>query len=151
MQRRNLFGLLLLAGLALAHSSCDKDDGNEKGQSRMDLLTTGQWRMTAFSVSPAIDFDYDGDTDSDVLATFEPCHKDDYTVFKADGKAELNEGPTKCDALDPQVEYIDWAFVNGEKEIIIDGDRCTIVELSGTRFRVTLPLMGARADILFTR
>ena len=146
MQLKTSLPLALLLMLA-AFSACKKDkDHSEPPLTKMELLTAGQWRMTVYTLSPPIDIDLDGQVDADGLATFQPCEKDDYLFFHTDGTAEINEGPTKCDASDPQTDTIKWAFVNDEKEIVIDGDRATIVELTKSRFRVSNPIGSSTGD-----
>ena len=138
--------MALLAVLAI---SCKKD----REQTKMDLLTSGQWKIVAFTLSPPFDLDGDGDLDSDAdaYALMDACEKDDLFIFKSDGKYEINEGGTKCDATDPQSTVYDWSFANGEKELIIDGDRVTIQELSSSRLKVSGNLFGVTADVTFQK
>ena len=117
----------------------------------MELLTTGQWKVVAFTLSPPFDLDGDGDLDSDAYALMDACERDDFFIFKTDGKYEVNEGATKCDASDPQSELYDWAFVNEEKELIIDGDRVTIQELTSSRLRVSGNVFGVTAELTFQK
>jgi hypothetical protein len=136
MQTKKIPLLALVFVLLTVFSACKKDK-KETPKSKTDLLTTGQWKMTAFTVSPPMDLDGDGIVDSDVYATMGACEKDDYYIFKKDGTLEQNEGASKCDPLDPQTETVDWSFVNDEKEIIFIGTRATILELTATRFRMS--------------
>ena len=140
---RLFFAIILFATLG----GCKKD----KDQTRTDILASGQWRITAFTMSPPRDFDLDGDLDSDIYALLDACQKDNYFIFKKDGKLEFNEGTTKCDPFDPQTEIQDWSFVNEEKEIIIDGDRGTIMELSKNKLRLQMNLLGSTAEVTFGR
>ena len=140
--------LLILMTLTVAITmGCKKD----KEQTRMDLLTNGQWKVISFTVTPPVDLDGDGDVDSDAYALMDACERDDYFIFKRDGKYEINEGATKCDASDPQTEVLDWSFVNDEKELIMDGDRLTIHELSGSRLRLSGSVFGVTADVTFQK
>jgi hypothetical protein len=84
------------------------------------------------------------------------CIKDNYYVLKKDGNAELNEGPTKCDASDPQTTTIAWALSSDEKEITIGLNKFTILELTPTELRVSgpyaLPGLGSiTADVTFSK
>ena len=63
----------------------------------------------------------------------------------------MNEGATKCDASDPQSEILDWSFVNEEKELIIDGDRVTILELTPSRLRLSGNVLGVIAEATFQK
>lgn len=142
--------LILSLLVATAYSACKKEEN--KTASKMDLLTDGRWQMTAYTLSPPFDLNYDGTPDTDGLAAMEPCDRDNLFLFKKDGTLEIDEGPTKCNPFDPQInQTTTWAFVNNETEIIIDGDRATIQELTKTRFRVTVPVASSTGDITFTK
>ncbi|MBB1285510.1 hypothetical protein HRH25_14085 [Flavisolibacter sp. BT320] len=139
----------LLAAAFLLISSCKKEE--DKQASKTDLLTSGQWRMTSYTLSPPYDLDGDGTADTDGLATFDACDRDDLFIFKRDGTLVLDEGSTKCNSKDPQTENTTWDFVNNETEIIIAGERVTIVELTQSRFRVSADVGGSTGDITFTK
>lgn len=139
----------LLAVILLFSASCKKEE--DKQAPKTDLLTNGQWRMTTYTLSPPLDLDGDGTADADGLATFDACDKDNLFIFKRDGTLVLDHGPTKCNSSDPQSENTTWAFVNNETEIIIDGDRATIIELTVSRFRVSLGIGNSTGDITFTK
>ncbi|MBD0279060.1 MAG: lipocalin family protein [Flavisolibacter sp.] len=149
MQVKTSLPVCFAGVLITVFSACKKDD-KKAAPSKMDLLTSGHWKMTTYTLSPPIDLDGDGKLDSDGLATFPSCKKDDFFVFKKDGTGEKNEGLTKCSASDPQAETINWAFVNDEKEIIIDNIRTTIMELAKSRLRVTVSILNSTGDITFT-
>ena len=117
----------------------------------MDLLTSGQWKLVSFTLTPPVDIDSDGDLDADAYVLMDACGKDDLFSFKADGKYEINEGATKCDPLDPQIEVLDWSFANEEQELIIDGDRATIEELTSSRLKLSGILFGVAATLTFQR
>jgi hypothetical protein len=143
MQKRFKSLVILITLIGAVTMGCEKD----KEQTRMDLLTSGQWKVISFTLTPPIDIDGDGDVDADAYALMDACQKDDYLVFKRDGKYEANEGLTKCDPLDPQSELLDWSFVNEEKELIMDGDRVTIQELTESRLRLSGNVFGVIAEV----
>jgi hypothetical protein len=67
------------------------------------------------------------------------CSKDDFTRFHSDGTATFDEGPTKCEAGDPQVVSSSWSL-NSNKTIltVTTGSgtvRYTILELTKTRLK----------------
>ena len=103
-------------------TSCKKD--KEKTQSKTELLTTGSWKITA-SVS---DNDGNGTYETNEFASFSPCFVDNIFTFKTNGQLELDEGPTKCDVLDPQIEIVTWQFTNNEMNIMVDSD--TMISLN---------------------
>jgi hypothetical protein len=124
-----IFPFCLMALLLIAASSCKKEN---KEQSKTDILTAGQWTVSAFTM----DVDGDGIHETDIYALYHPCDKDDYRAFKKDGKMEENEGPVKCFGGSPQSETFNWSFANNETQIIIDGDTSTIIELAPSRFHI---------------
>lgn len=130
---KNAAALLLMTGVLFTNVHCKKDE-----ETKTDLLTSGQWRVTALTLTPGIDLDGDGDLDPDWYSLFEACDKDDYYVFNANGTYESNEGATKCDPDDPQTDSGTWSFVENETKINMDGDIATIEELTKNRFRVSM-------------
>ena len=112
--------------------SCSKDDD----KSKTELITSGTWKITAFTSNPAVDWDGDGDTETDIYGSMEACEKDNITTFKSDGTAQDDEGATKCDSDDPQITSFEWSFTNNESKIMIDGYEYTIVELNSTTLKI---------------
>ncbi|QQS27941.1 MAG: DUF5004 domain-containing protein [Sphingobacteriales bacterium] len=104
--------LLILTVIMVLVSSCTEDKSNT------ELLTGTDWRITAWTVSPAIL----GITDW--YANMEPCEKDDSFSFNSDGSASIDEGASKCDPDDPQTETGTWSFNSDETllTIIADGE-----------------------------
>ena len=151
MQTKIFLPVYLSVFLMVATNSCKKEDKVEPPPSKTDILTagTGQWKMSAYTLTPPYDLDGDGTPDTDAYATFEACEKDNYFVFKKDGALETNEGATKCSPNDPQIEMGTWSFSNNETEITIDGILCTIQELTSSKLRVKTPIATSIADITF--
>ena len=153
MQTKSFFPLCLSVLLLASTNSCKKEDKVEPPPSKTDILTagTGQWKMSAYTLTPPYDLDGDGTPDTDAYATFDPCEKDNYFVFKKDGVLETNEGASKCSPSDPQIEISSWSFANNETEITIDGVLCSIQELTSTRLRVKTSIATSMADITFLK
>lgn len=108
------FFLPILAMLVII--SCKKGD---RTKSKIELLVNGSWHVTAYTVEPALDFDGDGDSETNAFAVMEPCIKDDRTTFNADGTGQLDEGVSKCDDSDPQTIPLTWQFAQNETELIV--------------------------------
>jgi hypothetical protein len=126
--------------------ACKKD--KEKTQSKTELLTTGSWKVTA-SVS---DNDGNGTYETNEFALFSACFVDNIFTFKTNGQLELDEGPTKCDVMDPQIETVAWQFTNNEMNIMVDSDTYDITELSSTTFKIKENLSGGRSSVVtFTK
>ena len=138
MKQTIQLAVLLLAMTAVTtFVACKKDKDNPAGKTKTELLTTGSWKMTAFTTNPADDFDGDGDLETNYFDYIPGCVKDDITTFKTNGTADVDEGATKCDPLDPQTESITWSFTNNETKVEIDGAEYTLVELTATTIKVS--------------
>lgn len=124
----------LLALLALSFVACDKDDDNA---SNTDKLTTGQWKMTAWTSA----FTFNGIPQTiDSYAQLGSCQKDDFLEFKTDGTCVKDEGPTTCGG--PQQLTGTWEFTQDETHIVISGVGfydvdAEILELTDTKLRVS--------------
>jgi hypothetical protein len=146
MQVKKFFSSLML--LLFLFSACEKE---EKAQSKMDLLTSGQWKITTYTLTPPFDINGDGIPDSDGLAVREACRRDNLFIFSRNGTLTIDEGGTKCDPNDPQQEISTWSFQNNETEIIIDGTRALLQELTETRMRVQVDIGTSKGDFTFTK
>ena len=126
--------------------ACKKD--KDKTQSKTELLTTGSWKVTA-SVT---DNDGNGTYETNEFALFPACFVDNIFTFKTNGQLELDEGPTKCDVMDPQIETVAWQFTNNEMNIMVDSDTYDITELNTTTFKIKENLSGGRSSVVtFTK
>ncbi len=126
--------------------ACKKE--KEKTQSKTELLTTGSWKITA-AVS---DNDGNGSYETNDFASFPTCFVDNIFTFKTNGQLELDEGPTKCDILDPQVETVTWQFANNEANIVVDSDTYDLTELNTSTFKIKENLSGGRSSVVtFTK
>jgi hypothetical protein len=123
-----MFGLL-----AIISTSCKKD----KDESKTDLLTGGNWQMSALTSDPA--FDWFGTPVTNIYAQLPACIKDDLTVFKTNGTVNFDEGPSKCETNDPQTTTGTWALSTDEKVLSVTTDGETeswnIEELKGNTFK----------------
>jgi hypothetical protein len=89
--------------MALVMGSCKK---TPEPPSKVDILTNGKWKLTAYDHYNA-GLGYGPD---DLYAPLDPCVKDNYYNFFANNTGELNEGPTKCNPSDPQVQTFTWSI-----------------------------------------
>ena len=131
--------LLALAG-TLAFTSCKKDDdGGSNSASAKENLTTGQWRMTANSVTTSMSGG--GSSTNDVFATYDACEKDDLTKFEAAGGVTVDEGASKCNSSDPQSYSAGtWALENNNATLALtDGstERFKIDELNSASLKIS--------------
>ena len=138
---------IITIGVLIACVACKK----ENKENRMDLLTSGSWKMIAFTIDPGYDYDGDGDIDTDLFAVTEACVKDDIFSFKRNGAFEVDQGLTKCDANDPQLYTTDWEFTNNERSIVISGEEYDIEELSSTRLKISQHYAGEQSVITLSK
>jgi|SRR4030095_3632589 hypothetical protein len=135
-QKIQLAALLSLIACATFVISCKKDKENNPAKTKMELLTTGSWKRTGLISHPAYDWYGNGVSDTDVLKTMKSCELDNFDTYKTNGIWELNEGPAKCDASDPQTWTLPWTFADNETKLIFDGtDEYTLLELTATTLK----------------
>lgn len=124
-------GLLTIFALVLLIGACKKDE-----KSTTELLVDHQWRITAFTSDPAVDWTGTGVLVTDVFSQFEACEKDDLTIFKSGGVVNFDEGAIKCDPSNPQTETGTWALSADEKTLTVEGDSYEIVTLNENTLKI---------------
>jgi len=80
----------------------------------------------------------------DASAFVQACQKDNILTFAAAGTGTLNEGPTKCNAGDPQSTPFTWNFLANETQLFISAtlftggnSTFTLVTLNATQLIVS--------------
>lgn len=125
------FLLVLLA--AVLFTSCQKeveyaleDDVVEEptpnNPPNTAALLIGVWKMTANTVTPAIDYDGNGIKETNVFPVMPACEKDGTISFTTDMKVTEDEGPAKCDEDDPQAVTTNWSLSVDNKVLTLEGD-----------------------------
>jgi len=118
---------IYLTFLLLLLHACKKDDNtgsnnnnNNPGNqpSKKDLLTAKPWKYKSWVADPPVK-DTAGTPVSDVLAYKPACDRDDIIIFEANGNANFDQGPTKCDSSQSQSEISTWYFSNNESRLHI--------------------------------
>jgi hypothetical protein len=90
---KNPICLLLYASIAITALSCKKEQNNTTTiKTQTELLTTGMWRYTAATISPAYDYYGYGKPVTDIFQIMRSCEKDDYEVYHTNGVWDYNEG-----------------------------------------------------------
>lgn len=134
--------LLLAAACTLTFTACNNDDEDPK-TTKTNLLTSGSWKVSTSTVSPAIDINGDGTTETDLTPFIKACTKDDVTNYKADKTYTEEEGATKCNPNDPQVFTTGtWTFTDNETKLTVTPSGASpttysIMELSGNTLKVS--------------
>jgi hypothetical protein len=107
----------------------------------MELITAAPWKLDA----AYFDGNDDGNPDLPLPpGTIESCDADNIVTLRTDGTGTVDEGPTKCDAGDPQSFEIVWEFTDSEKSINIPGagiaglsGEAKILQLTSSKLRLS--------------
>lgn len=130
-QTLKLVSVLTISSVLLL-TGCGKDKGGSNTKSRATLLTQSGWTRTSQIITLNANPPYD-----DHL-TLAPCLQDDRYVFYTNGSFEINEGPTKCNAGDPQVKQTGtWSLAVNDTQLIFGGSTFTIDQLTESTLVVT--------------
>jgi hypothetical protein len=138
----------LCAGILLfAACKKDKDDSNNTTptvtKTKKDYLTDGKWQFTSFSaVARIVDSSMGLDTTitESEFGNSEPCDKDDFMTFGTNGKVYVDEGATKCDPSDVQVDSTSTWSLNSDftkltiQDVGSDPQVFDVTELTSSNF-----------------
>ena len=103
---------------------------------KTELLTAKKWKITAYTVSPAIDLNGNGTMVSNIYAQMPACEKDDLYIFNVNSSVTADEGGSKCDPNNPQSKLDGtWTFNSTETIITWDEDY-NIETLNSTTLKV---------------
>lgn len=119
MKRLTFIGLLLLA---TGFGACKKE---AEGPSLTELITATPWRMVASLTETP------GYPTSDAFPLMKACDKDNKYVFLADSSYLQLEGPTRCNAADPEVKSKStWQLINDGKVLKLGITENNVVVIS---------------------
>ena len=134
-------GLLVFAIAALAFAGCKKeDDDDSPSKSKKEMLTSGSWITTDVLLNG-----------TSIWSMGDDCSKDDYYTLKTDGTGTLDEGPTKCDAADPQTMAVTWALSSDETKLTLDGEVSTLAELTNSSMILKSSDGGFNTEVRFKK
>ena len=104
--------LLLPLALVVLATACKKDDSVPNPTVTQKLIAK-KWQLRSASISapssPTID----------LYALSLPCSLDDVTQYTTPNTVSYDEGPTKCDPLDPQTQTATWALSKNDTQLTI--------------------------------
>lgn len=87
-------------------------------------FTDKYWVLTDFKAEPGIDWDIDGEIETDILAKLDPCDKDDAIIFRNDNKIYRHLGSDKCDEEEEvEKENGTWKYMPSTKELTMTDDQ----------------------------
>src|SRR6187399_2740212 len=135
--KTQLFALPLMITAIATILSCEKSKEEPVVKTKSELITTGTWKLTAYTSTPAYDWYGNGVFATNILAALNPCEADGFDTYKINGILEINEGALKCSPMDPQTFTATWEFTDNENKILYDGfDEYELTELTATTMRL---------------
>lgn len=140
-QQFKTLAVFLLSSMLLF--SCSKDDAKSGAKSKTDLLTSAPWKMAAYTINPAYDWEGTGVKITDIFATLRACDKDDQFIFKANGEVIEDPKSSCSDFGGGDIETLNWKFTNNETGLTIiynPGEESSykIVELTTTTLKLSV-------------
>jgi hypothetical protein len=135
--------IAITAAVILFMSSCKKTAETEEDQTAM--LMNKDWKVVASIVNPA----YYGVTD--LYAVSPSCWKDNTSRFNPNNVFIAEEGPTKCNASDPQTTVGTWSYNTSTKRLIFDGpdhEELDVIELTSSLLKGSMK--DTSAGIVYT-
>lgn len=126
--------MLVVMAVTMTFTACKDETSNPSpsgntNKTNTDLLVNAEWLLRGGTIVPPVEIDFNGtkiqlDDYWQLIAlqnqeTEAPnCARDNLMIFYRDSTLELNEGPTRCDPSDPQVqEGGNWQFEEDETKI----------------------------------
>ena len=112
--------------------SCSKDP-DPVVKTKTQLISQSTWKFSGATVGG-----------TDVSGALQACQKDNIMTFVSTGTGTVDEGPTKCNAGDPQTNPFTWNFQTNETILFISttlftggSSNFTLVTLSETQLIVS--------------
>ena len=95
----------ILAALTavIPFTACNKDSNNNNQKTKTDFIVQGPWKFDNVTVNGI-----------DVSSQIPSCQKDNTITFALGGTGTLDEGATKCNALDSQSRAFTWSLTANE-------------------------------------
>jgi len=145
---------ILLALLAVSLPfSCKKEDNANKTK----LLTAHCWVLNEATIAPAAVIN--GVPVTDFYALMSLCERDNVTCLLENGNVYVDEGASKCDPNDPQVNTSGTWWFNSDESVLLaftdtnpDTIHSELLELSANRLRIrqNVEILGQSSQVTFT-
>ena len=107
MKKQLFFPFVLVTAGFFFFSSCNKND-TPAAKTKTELITQGSWKFKGATVNGG-----------DISASLQTCQKDNVMTFTVALTGAVDEGPTKCNAADPQTNPFTWNFAASETMVHI--------------------------------
>ena len=137
---------LLALGLGITVVSCKKETPTPTpAPTKTELLTGGNWMVTSYVIDNV-----------EIYVQIASCQQDNLTIFNTNNTITRDEGPTKCDPLDPQTSDGGvWSFNPTETLITLNGSEYELEVLNSTTLKIknTAQVGGVTSisTIIFTK
>lgn len=113
---RSLLSLTLMIAIGLTHSSCKKKETYVP--TKTDYLTQKSWTLVEAQSKNS------GGVWEDIYPFIDTCRKDNIIRYSTVNTYTIDEGLTKCYAVDPQImDTGSWAFQNNETQLVLKGNQ----------------------------
>ena len=118
---------LLALGLGITVVSCKKENPTPTpAPTKTELLTGKNWILTSYVMDNVEYYDQ--------IAS---CQQDNLNIFNANNTVTIDEGPTKCDPLDPQTSDGGACSFNPTETLItLDGSEYELEVLNSTKLKI---------------
>jgi hypothetical protein len=151
---RTLTLLATALAFTFVFAGCKDDD---KNLSKKEIIVGGRWKVTAFTIDPAISFGGSNVTNLFAQELFYPTYlKDDVTLFTNDGKYSIEEGAQKPTPTSPAIkETGTWVLSSDEKSIQLTSstnevNNLVIISISKNEIKGTTPLTFTGDPVTYT-
>jgi hypothetical protein len=132
---------LQLIGLGITFVSCKKETPTPTpAPTKTELLTGENWMLTSYVIDNV-----------ELNGQFTSCQQDNLTIFNANNTITIDEGPTKCDPLDPQTsDGGAWSFNPTETLITLNSSEYELEILNSTTLKIKNTVVGGGMTIIST-
>jgi hypothetical protein len=123
--------VLLFIGSAIAFAACKKKDNSTNTtptKTPRENLTEGKWQLTSMPMEYTISGF--GGQSWNQYDSMEACEKDNFSLFMTSGKVWADEGATKCNTSDPQIDS------TGTWTLNTDNTKMTFSDMGSNAFEV---------------
>jgi hypothetical protein len=104
------------------------------------FLKTGDWKLTVFTITPALNGITDG------LYMQPDCLRDNLWQYAGNNVFYINEGDTKCNEADPQIQQGTWNYDEASK--VLTFSTATIDFLIKVTSSSATSISGYRDDVV---
>ncbi|WP_300600209.1 hypothetical protein [Niabella sp.] len=83
-------------------------------------FTEKNWQLVSLTVHPAMDWDLDGEPETDIAGKLDLCERDDGLLFRSNRRVLRFYGAARCDDEAAQKETGNWAYEAAQKRLTVN-------------------------------